>query len=253
MASMSHEIVHNAALTGRVAVIVGAARGIGAAIARALSADGAAVVAVDRDVRVRDLAEELPRACAIVGDGTDQVKVDAAFRAARELPGRLSVLVYLAYLQRSEPALELSRQTWDDTLEVTLSGAWRWAQRFGSETTDGSIVLISSVQALRHVPDLVAYGTAKAGLAGLAGCLAVAFGSRGIRANAVLPGAIAVERNAWRWEDPDDAVEMSSRNPLGRLGQPEDIANVVAFLASDKAAFVNGTCIPVDGGWLKKL
>lgn len=242
-----------AGLTGRTAIVVGAARGIGAAIARSLSADGAGIVAVDRDATVHDLAGELPAARAVVGDAREQSSIDAAFDAAHALSGRLSVLVYLAFVQDSRPPLELSRTTWDDTVEVTLSGAWHWAQRFGGEVTDASIVLISSVQALRHVPDLVAYGTAKAGLVGLSGALAVAFGDRGIRANAVLPGAIAVERNAARWHEPQAAEQMSSRNPLGRLGKPEDIANVVTFLAGDKAAFVNGTCIPVDGGWLKKL
>lgn len=241
-------------LAGRTAIVVGAAYGIGAAVARALSANGAAVVAVDRDAGVQQRAAELDgAAAAVVGDAREQASVDAAFEAARGMPGRLAVLVYLAYIQDSQPPLELSRQSWDDTVEVTLSGAWHWAQRFGSEVTDASIVLVSSVQALRYVPDLVAYGTAKAGLVGLAGALAVAFGDRGIRANAVLPGAIAVERNAWRWREPDAAQRMSSRNPLGRLGKPEDVANVVTFLAGDQAAFVNGACIPVDGGWLKKL
>lgn len=251
MATMAENLADRD-LAGKVAIVVGAAKGIGAATSRALSTAGAAVVAVDRDEQVHALAAELPDSVAVLGDAAEVATIDAAFRAAVTLPGQVGVLVYLAFVQKEQPVLELSQQLWDETIATTLSGAWHWSQRFGAETTEGSIVLVSSVQAVRHAPDLVAYGTAKAGLVGLAGCLAVALGSRGIRANAVLPGAIAVERNAWRWQDPDTEA-MSGRNPLGRLGRPEHVANVVAFLAGDRAAFVNGTCIPVDGGWMRKL
>lgn len=231
----------------RVAIVVGAARGIGAAVSRALREDGAAVVAVDKDSEVVHLDD----AVTVHGDATDDASLEEAFTAAARLPGTLHSLVYLPALQQSEPVLDLSRQTWDRTLDVTLTGAWRWAQRFGTEANmGGSIVLVSSVHAVRHSADLVAYGTAKAALSGLAECLAVGLGPRGIRTNAVLPGFIAVDRNRWRWDDPEQAATLTASNPLGRLGRPEDVAGVVAFLSSDRAGFVNGTCIPVDGGSL---
>lgn len=102
--------------------------------------------------------------------------------------------------------------------------------------------LVGTGAAVRARSGRVRHGEGRAGRAGRSSD--VALGDRGIRANAVLPGAIAVERNAWRWREPDAAQQMSSRNPLGRLGKPEDVANVVTFLASGKAAFVNGPAFP---------
>lgn len=234
-----------------VAIVVGAARGIGAAVARALRDDGASVVVVDRDGEVLHLADALGDAVAVHGEATEESTLEEAFAATARLPGALRSLVYLATLQQSEPVLDLSPQTWDRTMDVTVTGAWRWAQCFGTRTSvGGSIVFVSSVHAVRHSADLVAYGTAKAALAGLAECLAVALGPRGVRANAVLPGFIAVERNRWRWGDPEQAAALAATNPLGRLGRPEDVASVVAFLSSDRAGFVSGTCIPVDGASL---
>ncbi|NEE04392.1 SDR family NAD(P)-dependent oxidoreductase [Phytoactinopolyspora halotolerans] len=234
----------------RIAVVVGAARGIGAAVAVELSRHGRTVVGVD-------VHPEMSSAVAVpvVGDAADPGTRAAAFDAVADLPGRLDALVYLAFVQERTPIADAGRtvELWRRTSEVIVAGALGWAGEFAEHASGpASIVLVSSVHAHRVAPEESAYAAAKAALESLCRSLAVELGGSGIRCNAVAPGFIAVERNRPSWESERTTGE-SRRNPLGRLGQPEDVARVVTFLASEDAGFVNGTCLVVDGGWSARL
>ena len=230
------------------AVVVGAAHGIGAGVAEHLAKAGYSLVAVDIDSEVNDLARRIGSAIAIVGDATNESTITAALQAAGRLSGELFGLVYLAMLQKEVPVADLDRALWDQTLDVSVSGALWWSQRFAASVRVGSIVFVSSVLARRHSVGNVAYGTAKAALANLGERLAVELGPSGVRVNTVLPGFVAVERNRKRWERAEDMARHAGRNPLGRVARPDDVARVIRFLLSDEASFVNGASILVDGG-----
>ncbi|WP_165367364.1 SDR family NAD(P)-dependent oxidoreductase [Phytoactinopolyspora endophytica] len=230
----------------RIAIVVGAARGIGAAVAAELSGRGRAVVGVDVHPEMSP-AVRVP----VVGEATDPGTRDAAFDAARRLPGRLDSLVYLAFVQEKSPITDVARSIdlWRRTSDVIVEGALRWAGEFADRASGpASIVLVSSVHAHRVAPEESAYAAAKAALESLCRSLTVELGGSGIRCNAVAPGFIAVERNRPSWE-----TDLAQRNPLRQRGRPEDVGRVVAFLTSEDAAFVNGTCLAVDGGWSAQL
>nr|CEL18119.1 3-oxoacyl-[acyl-carrier protein] reductase [Kibdelosporangium sp. MJ126-NF4] len=233
-----------------MAIVVGAARGIGAAVVWELAARGRSIVGVDvlPDV-VGTVADATSDGTALVGDATDDAVVTAALDAADQLPGRLDCLVYLAFRQENVPLTQMSDEDWDRAHAVTVRAAWRWSTAFASRISGpGSIVLVASVHAFRAFPGFAAYGATKAAQVSLARSLAVELGAEKIRTNVVAPGLIAVERNQHRWNDEEAAQAAARLNPLGRLGQPEDVARVVAFLASSDADFVNGACVTVDGG-----
>ena len=232
----------------QTAVVVGAAHGIGACVARHLGNNSYGVVAVDIDDRVCETAKDLDSGVAVVGDATRESTIADANRAVQRLPGSLSALIFLPMLQREVPVAELDRQLWEQTLEVTLSAAVWWSQWFAASVTRGSIVLVSSVHARRHSPGNIAYGTAKAALVSLGERLAVELGGAGVRVNSVLPGFVAVERNRKRWESDEEMAARARHNPLGRVGRPIDVARVIGFLLSENASFVNGASILVDGG-----
>ncbi len=240
---------------GEAVVVVGAGRGIGAAVASAFAADGAAVVLVDHRSDVTTRADQLGGgSVAVVGDGSDPEVVEQAFHSAVRV-GRLSTLVYAAAHQRPAPVLSLTPQEWDRAHDVGVKGAWLAAGRFTAALRrhgggPASIVMVASVHAYQAYPRDAAYGTAKAALVGLTRSLAAELGPLGIRCNAVAPGFIAVERNRDAWALPEQAARHAARNPLRRLGRPEDVARVVGFLASGDAAHVNGVCLLVDGGEL---
>lgn len=233
-------------------MVIGAARGIGAATARSLARGGDPLVAVDIRPDVRELLAELPAgSTVVVGDAAEEETLEKAIGAAIASGHPLRTLAYLAFHQPDAAITDLSIAEWDRTHEVTVKSAWRAALRFASAVPDGSaasIVLVGSVQALHALPGNAAYATAKAALHALSRALAVELGPRGIRCNVVAPGMIGVERNAWRRASPEHAQALAAVNPLRRLGRPEDVAEVIAFLASNAAAFVNGACIVVDGG-----
>ncbi|TDE10949.1 SDR family NAD(P)-dependent oxidoreductase [Jiangella asiatica] len=240
---------------GEAVVVVGAGGGIGAAVVSAFAAGGAAVVLVDQRSDVAARAADLGgTSAAVVGDGSDPEVLERAVDSAAGA-GRLTTLVYAVAYQRPASVLDLTSQEWDRAHDVAVKGAWLAAGRFASAVRQqrggpASIVMIASIHAYQAYPRDAAYGTAKAALVGLTRSLAVELGPLGIRCNAVAPGFIAVERNREAWRRPEQAARHAARNPLRRLGRPEDVAGVVTFLASDDAAHVNGVCLLVDGGEL---
>ncbi|AUG80575.1 hypothetical protein CFP65_5895 [Kitasatospora sp. MMS16-BH015] len=240
-------------LTDRIAVVTGAAHGIGAAVAAELTARGAKVVAVDLAPAVRAHREQGRVSAAVCGDVTDPATVRAALAAAEALGGPATVLVQAAYAGTPEPLDGQSEESWDRTVELVLSAARRFDRAFVQALATGrppaaAIVHIASPHAFGAVPGFAAYAAAKAGLLALTRAAAVEWGPRGVRCNAVAPGFIPVERNRHVWTDPALGEAMLRASPLGRFGTAAEVARAVAFLASPESSFVNGACLPVDGG-----
>ena len=251
-------------LAGRVALVTGGGSGIGRAIALRLAADGAMVAVVGRrrerlDETVAAITNEGGRASAFPCDVARAPAVDATVAAiARDL-GRLDVLVNDAATTRTsdpmpETAADLSESWWHATLDVTLTGAFhctRAALPHLIAAGRGAIVNVASTSGIAGNTNQTAYVAAKHGLVGLTRAVALDYACHGVRANVVCPGFIETERSqhfAARVRGEDWRSRKLAEIPLGRLGQPEDVANLVAFLASDEAAFITGTVVAVDGG-----
>jgi 3-oxoacyl-[acyl-carrier protein] reductase len=247
------------AMDGRVAVVTGGGRGLGAAIAEELAAQGVAVAVADRDAElVRGTAERRVsgggRATAHVADVVDPEQVAALFDEVLEAHGRLDVLVNNAGIGAVAPAEELSYEQWSRTLAVNLTGTFLCAQgaaRHMLPAGRGVIVNIGSVFAASGMPMRAAYAASKHAVVGLTKALAVEWAARGIRVVAIDPAYV---RTAL--DDADQraggytAADIERRTPMGRYAEPAEIARVVAFAASDAASFITGSEIAVDGGWL---
>ncbi|MBC9714836.1 SDR family oxidoreductase [Streptomyces sp. TRM66268-LWL] len=231
------------------ALVLGAAGGIGRAVVDRFARDGIGIVAVDRNPAVLRLPHV---AAAFEGDATDAGLLAEAFDAAPEPP---SVLVHALLWERRAPLAELTAEVWHRALDVGLVSAWQAAAELVRRKAEGpaSVVLVGSVHAHGAAPGSAPYAVAKAGLGALARAPATEWGGLGVRTNVVEPGFVAVDRNAHRWQDPAEADRVRAAYPLGRLCTPEEIAEVVAFLAGPSSSYVNGVCLPVDGGALAVL
>lgn len=248
-------------LGGRVALVTGGARGIGAATALRLAADGAdvALLDLDEDAAARtatEIAEQTGRRAIGVGaDVADAAAVTAAVdRVAAEL-GSLGILVNNAGVTRDNLLFKMSEDDWDTVMAVHLRGfflATRAAQKHMVAAKWGRILSLSSVSAL-GTRGQVNYSAAKAGLQGATRTLAIELGPFGITANAVAPGFVVTEMTAALAERLGSTLEEFTQEraaitPVRRAGSPADIAGVIAFLASDDASFITGQTIYVDGG-----
>lgn len=241
----------------RVAIVTGASRELGAAIAEALAAGGAAVVAAHHaEGRLADAVVARIRGSGgtAVAFDADLSSVDANRRlvdfAVGEL-GRLDVFVANAGLTRWAPFLETDEATWDVVVDLNLKGSYFGAQaaarRMVEQGDGGRIVLSSSVTGIVATANASAYAVTKAGLAHMARALALELGPHGITVNALGIGATVNERNLR--DDPDYAARWAAVVPAGRVGRPEDVAAALAYLVSPEAAMVTGHTLVVDGGW----
>ncbi|MFI9611820.1 SDR family NAD(P)-dependent oxidoreductase [Streptomyces sp. NPDC052023] len=235
-------------------LITGAARGIGAATARRLATEGAPVLVTDIDAAAAEktagaLRDDGLRALACRCDVADRESVEAAVARAVEAFGALDVLVSNAYSCHPDTPLfeEGTDEVWARDLDVTLTGAYRCCRAalpHLAASGRGAVVCVGSVNGLQDFGNH-AYSAAKAGLGSLTRTLAGHAAGRGVRVNLVAPGTVRTP--AWRGRD-EDLEEIRRLYPLGRVGEPEDIAAAVAFLASRDASWITGTTVVVDGG-----
>jgi NAD(P)-dependent dehydrogenase (short-subunit alcohol dehydrogenase family) len=247
---------------GKVALVTGAAMGLGAAIARAFAAEGAAVGLLDPDrdalaATVSDVESGGGRAVAVVGDVSQSESAERAVATVVERFGGLDVLASNAGLVRYGELPGFSEADWDLVLDVNLKGMFQMA-RFAIPQMrlrgKGAIVNTASVQAYWSHQGAVAYSASKGGIVAFTRALALDHAHEGIRVNAVAPGSVrtpmlldAAQRS--NPDDPDAALAVFAQShPIGRLIEPEDVASAVLFLASDRASAITGVTLPVDGG-----
>lgn len=242
-------------LRGKVACVTGAGRGIGRAIALTLGGAGADVACVDvNGAAAEETAQEIrargqSRAESFVCDVTDSQQVTATVEAVVEKLGGLHILVNNAGITRDGLLLRMKDDQWDAVINVNLRGTFlftRAAARYLIRAGGARVINIASISGLMGNPGQANYSASKAGVIGFTRTVAKELASRQVTVNAVAPGFIATEMAQALGEQ--TLEEIKKRTPLGRLGDPQDVADVVLFLASDSASFITGSVIRVDGG-----
>ncbi len=245
-------------LAGRVALVTGAGRGIGQAIAMRFLADGARVALVDVngplvDGAARSLGGDAAGALAIEADVSDEAAVAHAVDRAVARFGRLDIAVANAGVFLDATIDQVDVSDWDRVMAVDARGMFltcKHAIRVMAPQGSGSIVCVSSISGVAGQRAQAAYGPAKFVASGLTKHLAVEWADRGIRVNAVAPGTIRTD--GLSNVDPAVVEAMRAAHPMGRLGEVGEVADAVAFLASSRASFITGVVLPVDGGYLAK-
>jgi 3-oxoacyl-[acyl-carrier protein] reductase len=239
-------------LEGRIALVTGGTRGIGLAIVRALRRDGARVVAIGKAKdQIEAFRKEFSEDPLVSVEQADVRRRDELEAVRDRLPG-LDILIPNAGVNTRVKALDLGEEALWEMLQTNLYGVFVTCQVFGPllfARPGGRVVVTSSLNAIHGMDLRVAYSATKAGVSGLVRSLAVEWGPRGVTVNAVGPGIIKTPlTKAYMEQHPQRVKAAIEHTPLGRLGEPEDIADVVAFLASDGARFITGQTIFVDGG-----
>jgi len=243
-------------LSGRIALVTGASQGIGRACALKLAAAGAAVaVAARNQEKLNELVQQISSsggtAAAFVMDVAEEDQIKTAFKAVLGQFGKIDILVNNAGITRDQLVMRMKRADWDAVLNTNLTSAYLCTQQAISSMLKqrwGRIINITSVFGQMGQAGQANYASSKAGLIGLSMAIAREVGSRNITCNAVAPGFI---ETAMTSALSDDFKQMAVKNiPLGRVGSPDDVANAVAFLASEEAAYITGHVLSVNGGML---
>lgn len=243
------------ALAGRTALVTGGGSGIGAACAVAFAAAGARVVVADRDgAAAAEVAAAIGTAASAERLDVTEAEAVARLFAALEAAGRApDLLVNSAGIREIVDPLDLPAEDWDRVISVNLSGTFHACRAFGRRLRaagrPGAIVNVASTSAILASPNRAAYVASKHGVSGLTRQLAFDLGPLGIRVNAVAPGVVRTPMTEAYFEDEERMARLRAAYPLGRAAEPEDVAGVALFLASDAARFVTGAIIPVDGGY----
>ncbi len=238
-------------LAGKVALITAAARGIGRATAERFVAEGARVIATDRDAQALDGLDGCELRALDVTDG-------AAVRALVADIGAIDVLANIAGVVHAGNILECSEADWDFALSLNMTAMYHTIRAVLPEMLEkgaGSIVNMSSIaSSVKGIPNRFAYGASKAGVIGLTKAVAADFVGQGVRCNCICPGTIDTPSLQQRLQDTGDydaaQAAFIARQPMGRLGQAEEIAALVLYLASDEASFTTGAVHVIDGGWV---
>jgi NAD(P)-dependent dehydrogenase (short-subunit alcohol dehydrogenase family) len=246
-------------LKGKVALVTGAARGIGRGIAEVFGAEGADVAV--NDIAHADLAEQVAASIRGAGRRAITVQADVARRADvepmidrvwKEL-GPIDILVNNAGIETIVPFLELTDDQWTRLVDVNLRGAWLCSQVFCRRVVGAqrkaSIVNIGSIQAAKVLPGRTHYAPTKLGLEALTRNMSAEMTPQGIRVNCIHPGLIDTPMTEWVMKDPEILPIVLSQISMGRAGQPREIGAVAAFLAADEASYLTGQSLFVDGGW----
>jgi glucose 1-dehydrogenase len=256
---MSHPI--HFGLDGRAFIVTGGAQGIGEACVRRLAREGARVAAWDvADAAGRQLADELSGSGSLSDhpviyqhcNVAVKAEVDAALTATLAAFGRIDGLVNNAGIFKAAPFLDITEADWDAVIDVNLKGSFLVGQAVSRELVKagrGAIVNMSSVNGTLAIPSIASYNASKGAINQLTRVMALSMADLGVRVNAVAPGTIATElaRSAVLTSD-DAKARIMSRTPMKRLGEPAEIADVVAFLLSDAASYMTGEIVVVDGG-----
>ena len=244
-------------VAGKVAIVTGANVGIGAAVAKVLAEEGAAVVITGRrkdllDQVVADIERKKGRALAVAGSVTDEAHVRSVVEQCVRMFGTLNILVNNAGIGAFGTLLhEIDDATWHDILDVNLTGVFRMTRSAVPamlKNGGGSIINISSVGGVIGFSGSAAYGTSKGGLELFTKCVAMDYAQNGIRCNSVCPGLIDTPMAAPLLNNPDMKAEVLAAYPIRRVGMPEEVAKMVLYLASDEASWVTGSSFMIDGG-----
>ncbi|WP_433234733.1 SDR family NAD(P)-dependent oxidoreductase [Actinomadura nitritigenes] len=242
-----------AEFAGRIALVTGAARGVGRETVRLLHGRGARLVAVDRRPEVGELAEEFPGVRPLVRDVTGETAARDAVREAVGAFGGLDILVNNAGRTLNKPITDTTARDWDAVMAVNARASFLFAREAFRAMRDrggGAIVSTGSYAGTVALPDGAAYSASKGALAQLTKVLAVEGGPLGIRANIVAAGVIETDfLDAFRPDSREYLASFAGAQPLGRVAQPEEIAEVLCFLASPRSGFVTGAVVAADGGF----
>ena len=249
-------------LENKVAVVTGSSSGIGEAIALAFAAEGAAVVVnysrhEDAAQKVLDKIENAGGKGLVVGaDVSDPKEVEAMVQQAVGTFGRLDIMVNNAGMERKMPFLETPFEVWQQTIAVNLTGPWLGCQAAAKQMVTqgdgGRIINVSSVHEDLAMPTNSPYCATKGGVRMLMRTLAVELAPHDITVNNIAPGAIETPMDAPLEQNPDQMKKLLSEIPLGRMGKPEEVANLAIFLASDDSSYVTGSTLFVDGGMIRQ-
>jgi NAD(P)-dependent dehydrogenase (short-subunit alcohol dehydrogenase family) len=246
-------------LTGKKALVTGASRGIGQAMAEALAAAGADVAVTARDeTSLHETAHRIGATgrkslCRSL-DVLDTARIRVLIDEIADGLGGLDILVNNAGYEEVRPSLDVDEALWDRVVSTNLKGAFFCAQAAARRmAAGGAIINLCSLTSYVGIPTAVPYGSSKSGLLGMTRALATEWASLGIRVNAIAPGYFHTAMTEVFYEDPDWQTAMLAKIPQRRFGTMQDLAGAVVFLASGASAYVTGHCIPIDGGYLASI